>query len=60
MNEDQVFKSFDQDFDGEVSKEDMRKSLQDFLKLKHQEISDLKLDRLFKLVSQDKSKSLKF
>jgi len=46
----EAFKSFDKDFDGHVSKQDLRWSLCNILKVKEEEIFPTKLDRLFRLM----------
>mmetsp|Transcript_23065 Transcript_23065/g.22463 ORF Transcript_23065/g.22463 Transcript_23065/m.22463 type:complete len:142 (+) Transcript_23065:3097-3522(+) len=46
----EAFKSFDRDFDGNVSKEDLKWGLVNILGLKSEEIYPTKLDRLFKLI----------
>ena len=47
---DEAFKSFDRDFDGNVSKDDLKWGLINILNLKAEEIYPTKLDRLFKLI----------
>ena len=51
-----MFWYFDQDFDGCVSKSDMRMSLAKFCGLNN--VSDINIDRLFKMLSFYKSESL--
>ena len=51
INSLEAFRSFDQDFDGLISKDDMAKSLQKYLLMKPEEIVDTRLDRLFRLLS---------
>ena len=46
----EAFKCFDKDFDGYVSKDDLRWALANVLKLKEEEIYPTKLDRLFRLL----------
>mmetsp|Transcript_22288 Transcript_22288/g.16745 ORF Transcript_22288/g.16745 Transcript_22288/m.16745 type:complete len:111 (-) Transcript_22288:141-473(-) len=46
----EAFKSFDRDFDGSVSREDLRWGLEHVLGIKAEEIFPTKLDRLFKLI----------
>lgn len=45
------FRSFDQDFDGLISKDDMRKSLIKFLRVRPEHILNTRLDRLFRIFS---------
>ena len=47
---DEAFKCFDKDFDGFISKSDLRWGLTDVLKVKEEEIYPTKLDRLFRLL----------
>lgn len=47
----EAFRSFDQDFDGLISKEDMAISLQKFLKVRPEEILNSRMDRLFRILS---------
>ena len=47
----EAFRSFDKDFNGLISKNDMKLSLIEFLKVKATEITDNRLERLFKLLS---------
>lgn len=51
MGSEEAFKSFDHDFDGLISKSDMRTSLIQFLKVKPEDINDPRISRLFKLLS---------
>lgn len=51
INSIEAFKYFDQDFDGIVSRTDLRKSIAEFLEYSSEEINDLRLDRLLKLLS---------
>ena len=51
MGSEEAFKSFDHDFDGLISKADMRISLIQFLKVKPEDINDPRISRLFKLLS---------
>jgi Ca2+-binding EF-hand superfamily protein len=46
----EAFKCFDRDFDGTISKEDLKDSLISIFKIKPDEIFPTKLDRLFKLM----------
>jgi Ca2+-binding EF-hand superfamily protein len=46
----EAFKSFDKDFDGYVSKQDLRWALINVLKLAEEDIYPTKLDRLFRLI----------
>lgn len=45
-----AFKAFDQDFDGKVTKKDLYNALTNLLKYEAKEVTDLRLDRLFKLL----------
>lgn len=47
----EAFRAFDKDFDGLISKKDMKASLKEFIAIKPEDITDMKLDRLFKLMS---------
>jgi Ca2+-binding EF-hand superfamily protein len=58
MNAEEAFKSFDQDFDGLISKADMSKSLIQFLKIKPEDLNEPKLERLFRLLSFYKTDSI--
>jgi len=51
INSVEAFRCFDKDFDGLISKKDMELSLIEFLEVKKEDISHIKLDRLFKLLS---------
>lgn len=51
INSLEAFRSFDQDFDGLISKDDMKKALQKYLMVRPEEITDGRLDRLFRLLS---------
>ena len=51
-----MFRYFDQDFDGIVSKSDMRVSLAKFCGFNN--ISDINIDRLFRMLSFYKTESL--
>lgn len=53
-----VFKSFDCDFDGKVSKNDLKKALVEVIGIKERDISDARLDRLISLMSFFKTPSL--
>lgn len=53
-----AFKSFDIDFDGKVSKDDMKIAVYSFLKVPPSEITDLRMDRLFRLLSFYKTETL--
>ena len=44
------FKCFDKDFDGYVSKDDLKWGLVNILKIKEEDIYPTKLDRLFRLL----------
>ena len=58
INSLEAFRSFDQDFDGLISKDDMAKSLQKYLLMKPEEIVDTRLDRLFRLLSFYKTEEI--
>lgn len=45
-----AFRTFDRDFDGEINKEDMRLFIKDIFKIEDKEITEAKLNRLFKLM----------
>lgn len=49
-----AFQAFDRDFDGMMSKEDLRQSLISILRLEDREIPSSKLDRLYKLMDNYK------
>lgn len=51
LNAIEAFRSFDQDFNGLISKQDMKQSLIQYLDIKPEDITDIKLDRLFRLLS---------
>lgn len=51
----EAFRSFDKDFDGLISKEDMKKSLIEYLRVPAEEIIDPRLDRLFRILSYYKT-----
>jgi Ca2+-binding EF-hand superfamily protein len=51
MNSDEAFKSFDHDFDGLISKEDMKTSLVKLVQVRPDELNQARIDRLFKLLS---------
>ena len=46
----EAFKCFDKDFDGFISKKDLRDSLSDILEIDPKTIQDAKMDRLFRLM----------
>lgn len=54
----EAFRSFDQDFDGLISKEDMAISLQKFLKVRPEEILNSRMDRLFRILSFYKTEQI--
>ena len=58
MDYQDAFKSFDINFDGKVCKNDMRKALETFVKVSPKEITDVRLDRLFKILSYYKTEAL--
>lgn len=45
-----AFRTFDKDFDGEISKGDIKTFILDILKIEEKEVSEAKLNRLFKLM----------
>ena len=51
----EAFKCFDKDFDGFISKDDLRESLTDILEISPNTIQATKLDRLFRLMDFFKS-----
>lgn len=53
-----AFKSFDFDFDGKVNKEDMKRGIIMFLKEPPSLVTDLRMDRLFKLIGFYKTDTL--
>ncbi|CAG9314254.1 unnamed protein product [Blepharisma stoltei] len=53
-----AFRAFDKDFDGMMSKEDLRQSLVSILKLEEREIPSSRLDRLYKLMDNYKRNSV--
>ena len=54
----EAFKSFDRDFDGRISKADLKWGLINILEIKSEEILPTKLDRLFKLIDFYKTNSI--
>ena len=51
----EAFRSFDKDFDGLISKDDMKKSLIEYLKVPEEDIINTRLDRLFRILSYYKT-----
>lgn len=51
----EAFKCFDKDFDGFISKQDLKESLTDILEINPNQIQSSKLDRLFRLMDFFKS-----
>lgn len=51
----EAFRSFDKDFDGLISKEDMKQSLVEYLRVPVEEIISTRLDRLFRILSYYKT-----
>lgn len=49
------YKCFDRDFDGQVSKEDLRASLRSLLEIPSAQLIDAKVDRLFSLLDTFKA-----
>lgn len=54
----EAFKCFDKDFDGYISKEDLKWGLVSILKVKDEEILPTKLDRLFRLLDFYKTNNI--
>lgn len=54
----EAFKCFDRDFDGMVSKEDLRWGIINILEIKFEEIFPTKLDRLFRLMDFYKTNAI--
>jgi len=54
----EAFRSFDKDFDGLINKEDMRRSCVEYLKVPQHELTDQRLDRLFRVLSYYKNDSI--
>lgn len=54
----EAFKCFDLDFDGFISKADLKSGLISILKVREEEILPTKLDRLFKLLDFYKTNSI--
>ena len=46
----EAFKSFDCDFDGKISKQDLKKAMIDVLSIPEEEIYQTRLERLFRLM----------
>ncbi|CAK62279.1 unnamed protein product (macronuclear) [Paramecium tetraurelia] len=49
-----AFRTFDKDFDGQINKADLRTFLKDILKVEEKEITEAKINRLYKLMDQYK------
>ena len=47
----EAFRSFDKDFNGLISKEDMKQSLIEYLDIKPIEITQIRMERLFRVLS---------
>jgi len=58
LSAEDVFKQFDIDFDGKVSKEDFTKALTSFVKIPADSISPIQIDRLFSLLTNSDYLSL--
>jgi Ca2+-binding EF-hand superfamily protein len=58
MNSDEAFKSFDHDFDGLISMDDMKTSLTKLIKIRAEELNEPRMDRLFKLLSFYKTETI--
>jgi len=54
----EAFRSFDQDFDGLISKSDMAISIQKYLKVRPEEILNSRMDRLFRILSFYKTEQI--
>lgn len=55
LNADEAFKTFDKDFDGFISKEDLKQGLINNVNVQRHEITDTKLERLYKLIDTFKT-----
>ncbi len=55
---DDAFRTFDRDFDGIVSKNDLRYGLVTVLRIEEKEVIDLRIDRLYKLLDTYKRNSI--
>lgn len=53
-----AFKFFDQDFDGQISKQDMKTSLEKYVEIPVHKLTDTRVDRLFRLLSFYKTDTL--
>ena len=51
----EAFKRFDKDFDGQISKDDLKLGLQNNLRIPSFQINDTKLERLFRLLDSFKA-----
>ncbi|KAM3134464.1 hypothetical protein pb186bvf_013430 [Paramecium bursaria] len=49
-----AFRTFDKDFDGQINKIDLRTFIKDILKVEEKEITEAKINRLFKIMDQYK------
>ena len=49
-----AFRTFDKDFDGEISKGDIKLFMMDILKIEEKIVTEARLNRLFKLMDQFK------
>lgn len=54
----QAFQQFDQDFDGFISKQDMRASLEKYVEIPAPKLTETRINRLFRLLSFYKTESL--
>jgi Ca2+-binding EF-hand superfamily protein len=55
---DDAFRTFDRDFDGIISKNDLRHGLINVLRFEEKEVLDLRIDRLYKLLDTYKRNSI--
>lgn len=53
-----AFRSLDHDFDGKISKEDLKKTLVKILGYEATDVTSVKLDRLYRLMDQYKTDSI--
>jgi len=58
MTPEDAFKSFDVNFDGKVDRNDLVHSLKCFIKVPESELTSLRVDRLLKLLSFEKTECL--
>jgi len=58
INSLEAFRSFDKDFDGLISKQDMISSLQEYCLIKPEDLTQVRMDRLFRLLSFYKTETI--